>query len=162
MAAAMAETRRAYSMKHESKPGWKPWRQPPPQDDRWARWGFRGMTVRDWLDLLIVPVILALFAGFFTTTQALWQTWAEDARQQALTDQTAEIQRYIEQYRVQEAALQDYLDLMTNLLINNDLRSAAEENPEVSAIARTQTLTTLRKMDPQGKRTVVLFLSDAG
>jgi hypothetical protein len=148
-------------MKHETKPGWKPWRPPPPQDDRWTRWGFRGMTVRDWLDLLIVPVMLALFAGFFTTVQAFWQTAAEDARQQALANQTAKIQRFVEEFRVQEASLQQYLDLMTNLLIKNSLR-ISEEGSEVRAIAQAQTLTTLRKMDPQGKRTVVLFLSDAG
>jgi uncharacterized protein YjbI with pentapeptide repeats len=119
------------------------------------------MTVRDWLDVLIVPVMLAFFADFFTFVQAFWQTAAEDARQQALADQTAEIQQFIEQFRVQEASLQEYLDLMTNLLLNHDLRGS-EVGDEVRAIAQTQTLTTLRKMDTQGKQTVVLFLRDAG
>ena len=43
----------------------------------WPRWtGFRGMTVRDWLELLIVPVALVVIGFVFSMQQ--------DVRQQAL------------------------------------------------------------------------------
>jgi len=80
---------------------------------------------------MIVPVMLALF-----------------------------LQRFIEEFRVQRDALQRYLDLMSDLLLNHDLLDA-EPGSDVVAIAQAQTLTTLRQMDSQGKRTVVLFLLDA-
>jgi hypothetical protein len=96
---------------------------------------------------MIVPVMLALFAGVFTTVQLFWQTANEEARQQALADQTAQLQRIIEESRVQQTALQSYLDLMSDLLLNHDLRDA-QPGSDVVAIAQAQTLTTLRQMDP--------------
>jgi len=105
--------------------------------------------------------MLALIAGLFTTAQIFFQIQQEDARQQAIADQTAQVQRFIEEFRVQEASLQAYLDLMASLLLQHDLRESAADS-EVSAIARAQTLTTLRKQDAEGKGTVVRFLYDAG
>ena len=142
MAAAVAKASRAYSIKHETKPGWKPWQPPPPQDDRRTRWGFRGKTAWDWLDLMIVPVMLALFAGFFTTVQIFWQSATEAERQQAIANQTAKFQRVIEEFRVQQTALQSYLDLMADLLLNQDLLGA-EPGSDVVAIAQAQTLATI-------------------
>jgi Pentapeptide repeats (8 copies) len=147
-------------VEHKTKPGWKPWKPPPEKRDRWERWGLRGKTGWDWLNLLVVPVMLALVAGLFTSVQIIYQTEAETARQQAIADQTAELQRFIEEFRVQEASLQAYLDLMATLLLQHHLREA-DVSSEARAIAQAQTLTTLRKMDAQGKRTVVLFLADA-
>jgi hypothetical protein len=147
-------------MERKTKSGWKPWKPPPEKQDRRDRWGLRGKTAWDWLDLMIVPVMLALFAGFFTTVQLFWQTAAEQARDQSLANQTAELQRFIEEFRVQRDALQGYLDLMADLLLNHDLLDA-EPDSDVVAIAQAQTLTILRQLDSQGKRTVVLFLLDA-
>ncbi len=49
----------------------------------WPKWtGFRGMTVRDWLQLLIVPLALVVIGFLFTMQQ--------DARQQQIEDQRAE------------------------------------------------------------------------
>jgi hypothetical protein len=33
-------------VEHKPKPGWKPWKPPPEERDRW---GLRGKTVWDWL-----------------------------------------------------------------------------------------------------------------
>jgi len=101
---------------------------PPQKHDRWVRWGLRGKTVWDWLDLMFVPLTLALFAGFFTTVQLFWQTSQEDQRDQALANQTAQIQRIIEESRAQEASLQNYLDLMTNLLLEHHLGDNKSDN----------------------------------
>ncbi len=133
---------------------------PPEKTDLWTRWGLRGKTGWDWLNLLIVPVMLALVGGLFTTLQIIYQTAAETQRERIAAKQSAELQRFIEEFRVQETSLQAYLDLMARLLLENDLRSSQVDS-EVRAIAQAQTLTTLRKQDTEGKRAVVLFLSDA-
>lgn len=147
-------------MEHKTRPGWRPWTPPPDKRDRSERWGLHGKTVWDWLNLLVVPAMLALIAGLFTTAQIFFQIQQEDARQQAIADQTAQVQRFIEEFRVQEASLQAYLDLMASLLLQHNLRESAADS-EVRAIARAQTLTTLRKQDAEGKGTVVRFLYDA-
>ena len=146
-------------MEHKTQPGWKPW-IPPKKRDRWERWGLRGKTVWDWINLLVVPVMLALVAGLFTTLQIIYQSAAESQREQALADQNAQFQRFIEEFRVQEASLQAYLDLMTTLLLEHHLRESTVGS-EVRAIARAQSLSTLRKQDAEGKGTVVRFLYDA-
>jgi uncharacterized protein YjbI with pentapeptide repeats len=116
--------------------------------------------------------MLVLFASFFSLSQSFLQRWQEDMRQQQIAiqnaklqqqiaAQTAELQGILEESRVQETALQSYLDLMVNLLLEHDLRDA-EPDSDVVAIAQSQTFATLRKMDPQGKRTIAVFLRDAG
>jgi uncharacterized protein YjbI with pentapeptide repeats len=145
-------------VEHKHQPGWKPWKPPPEKRDRW---GLRGKTAWDWLSLLVVPVMLALVVGVFTTLQIFIQIWQENERQQDIASQTAQVQRVLEEFRVQEASLQAYLDLMATLLLEHDLRESAEGS-EVRAIARAQTLATLRKQDAEGKSTIVRFLIDAG
>jgi uncharacterized protein YjbI with pentapeptide repeats len=49
---------------------------------------------------------------------------------------------------------------MANLLVQHHLGDNKSDD-KVTALARAQTLTTLRKIDPQGKRTIVLFLADS-
>jgi uncharacterized protein YjbI with pentapeptide repeats len=148
-------------VEHKPQPGWKPWKPPPEKRDRWERWGLHGKTVWDWLGLLVVPVMLALVVGVFTTLQIFFQIREENVRQQQLANQTAQVQRVIEKFRVQEASQQAYLDLMATLLLEHDLRESADGS-EVRAIARAQTLATLRKQDAEGRSTIVRFLIDAG
>src|SRR3712207_4194524 len=73
----------------------KPGRKAEPESKRgitWPRWtGFRGMTVRDWLQLLIVPFALAV-VGF-------WFTMQQDARQQEIEDRRAQQAQKIENQR---------------------------------------------------------------
>jgi uncharacterized protein YjbI with pentapeptide repeats len=149
-----------HQVEHKTQPGWKPW-IPPKKRDRWERWGLRGKTVWDWLNLLVVPVMLAVVVGLFTTLQIIYQSAAESQRQEAIADQNAQFQRFIEEFRVQESSLQAYLDLMTTLLLEHQLRES-NVGSDVRAIARVQTLSTLRKQDAEGKGTVVSFLYDAG
>ena len=60
----------------------KPGRKKSKDPNKQSRWGFRGMTVRDWLEPLIVPFALAVI-GF-------WFTMQQDARQQAIEAQRAQ------------------------------------------------------------------------
>jgi hypothetical protein len=60
-----------------------------------------------------------------------------------------------------EAALQAYLDKMSELLLEKHLRDLAEED-EVWKIARIRTLTVLRKLDGERKGDVIKYLQEAG
>jgi hypothetical protein len=65
----------------------------------WPRWtGFRGMTVRDWLELLIVPLVLVVISFLFTVQQ--------DQRQQRTENQRAAAERELAVQRAQDEALQ--------------------------------------------------------
>src|SRR3712207_485400 len=110
------------------------------------------MTVRDWLQLLIVPLALIVISFLFTMQQ--------DARQQQIEDQRAEAERELADGRAQDEALQAYLDQMSSLLLEKDLRES-EEDSEVRTLARARTLTVLARLDPSRKTSVMQFLVEA-
>jgi uncharacterized protein YjbI with pentapeptide repeats len=126
----------------------------------WPRWtGLGERTLWDVLQLLIVPIALAVIGFLFTMQQ--------DARQQAIADQRAEIDRKVEEERAQDAALQGYLEYMSQLLLENSLRSS-EADSEVRSLARARTLTVLQQLraDPKeedtDKEQLMEFLIEAG
>ena len=118
-----------------------------------SRWGFRGMTVRDWLQLLIVPLALVLIGFLFTMQQ--------DARQQQTEDQRARAERRLAEQRAQDEALQAYLDQLSYLLLEKDLRNS-DEGSEVRTLARARTATVIQRLDADGNRNVIRFLNEAG
>ena len=118
-----------------------------------SRWGFRGMTVRDWLQLLIVPLALVLIGFLFTMQQ--------DARQQRTEDQRAQAERRLAEQSAQDEALQAYLDQLSYLLLEKDLRKS-EEGSEVRTLARARTATVIQRLDAEGNRNVIRFLNEAG
>jgi len=115
--------------------------------------GFRGKTVWDFLQLLIVPLMLAAIGFWFTVQQ--------DARQQQTENQRAEAERELAVQRAQDEALQAYLDQMSGLLLERDLR-ASKKGSEVRTLARARTLTVLGRLDPSRKADVIQFLVEAG
>jgi uncharacterized protein YjbI with pentapeptide repeats len=118
-----------------------------------SRWGFRGMTVRDWLQLLIVPLALVVIGFVFTMQQ--------DQRQQRIENQRAKAERELAEQRAQDEALQAYLDQMGSLLLEKDLR-ASEKDSEVRTLARARTATVIQRLDPDRNRSVIGFLKEAG
>jgi uncharacterized protein YjbI with pentapeptide repeats len=104
--------------------------------------GFGGKTLWNWMELLIIPTVLAISALLFSRAE-------RKAEQQIAAD------------RFQEEALQIYLDRMIDLLLERNLL-ASEYDAEVRAVARAQTLTTLRILDGKRKGVVLKFLSDSG
>jgi len=102
--------------------------------------GFETKTLWDWMELLIIPLFLAGGAFFLNRSE-------RNTEREIATD------------RQQEAALQAYLDQMTELLLEKDLGNT--ENPEVRLVAKTRTLTVLRGLDGLRKRNVLQFLRDA-
>jgi hypothetical protein len=99
-----------------------------------------GKTLWDWLQLLFVPSVLTLGAVWFT------------ARQNHELDIAIDNQ--------QEAALQSYIDKMSELLLKEGLRESGGDS-EQRTIALVRTLTVLYKLDPIRKRTVLKFLFES-
>src|SRR5215217_1541327 len=134
----------------EKEPRKRPWRS------RLWEWTDLGeKTLWDWLQLLsalAIPVVLAV-AGFSFTA---WQ----GERQQAIEAQRANVEQDIEDQRAQDAALQAYLDQMTELILEKNLRDSKEES-EVRTLARASTLTVLGRLGPDRKRSVVQFLYES-
>ncbi len=107
----------------------------------WDRTGLRGKTFWDWLQLLVVPLVLVVVG--------LWFTAQQEARQQLeLEARRAEEARALEERRIQNAALQSYLDAMSQLILEENLRDLEEVSEEVQTLARVRTITVLSSLDP--------------
>src|SRR5829696_7968162 len=133
------------------------------QQTKQPRWGFRGKTVWNWLEVLIVPLVLVVIGFLFTMQQDARQQQIEDQRaQQAqkLENQRAEAERELAKQSAQDEALQAYLDQVSTLLLEKDLRNS-DEDSEVRTLARARTLTVLGRLDPARKTEVMQFLSEA-
>ena len=111
--------------------------------------GFKGKTLWDWLQLLIIPVVLALGGYFFTYTISKNERKAADRHNQT--------EREIAQDNQRETALQEYIDKMSELLLREKLRESQPKD-EVRNIARVRTLTVLPRLDGHRKRSVLQFL----
>jgi uncharacterized protein YjbI with pentapeptide repeats len=121
------------------------------EETKQSRWGFRGMTVRDWLGVLIVPMVLVGIGLLFDMQQADRQR-ATEKHQQVLAEQ-----------RAQDEALQAYVDEVGRLMLEKEL-----SDPKVKTILRARTITVLGRLDPRGggldpsgKTALVQFLVEA-
>lgn len=96
----------------------------------------------DWLDLLIVPLFLALAVWFLD--------WSRKASE-----------RRVETDRQHQKTLDDYLTCMTELILKYQL---VEENQSKTArdIARTRTMAALRSLDAERKSQLLQFLYESG
>src|SRR5215204_4999740 len=89
--------------------------------------GFRGKTVWDFLQLLIVPLMLVAIGFWFTAQQDARQQKIENQRAehaQRIENQRAEAERELAEQQAQDEALQAYLDQMTSLLLEENLRES--------------------------------------
>src|SRR5215211_4067300 len=132
----------------------------------WTLREFGGQTVWDWLHLLsalAIPVVLAAAGLWFTAQQDHRQEVIENqrARQaQKIENQRAEAERELAEKRADDEALQAYLNQMSGLLLERNLR-ASEGDSEVRTLARARTLTVLSRLDPSGKTALMQFLVEA-
>lgn len=100
----------------------------------------RGKTFWDWMQLLIIPLVLAV--GAYYLNRAERQTEREIARD-----------------RQQEAALQAYLDRLSELLLKEKLRTT--KKAEVRDVARTRTISIIRVLNTERTNLVLQFLREA-
>ena len=153
----------------------------------WAWTGFTGeketyRTLYDWLQLLFIPVVLAV-AGFWfnhrerraAEKRAENEQKAAELRsrnEQKAAELRAKTEREIEQQHAKterdiaednqrEAVLQEYINKMSELLLHENLRKSEQED-EVQNIARVRTLTVLPRLNGERKGIVLQFLYESG
>jgi hypothetical protein len=114
----------------------------------------------DWLDLLIVPAVLA--GG------GLWFNWAQQTHQDAIEQERRDRELDVAKQSAQDDALQAYLDHIGNLLLDEkvrealtDLKEVHGEPNQVRALARARTFTVLERVDGERKGNIIRFLHEA-
>jgi hypothetical protein len=121
-------------------------------------------TLWDWLGLLLIPLVLAIGGFFLTRSENRYALQLQERREAEARKLEAERileARKIEEQRAQDAALQAYLDQMTQLLLHEKLRTSQPED-EVRSVARARTLTVLQVLGNKlRKATVLQFLYEA-
>ena len=109
-------------------------------------------TLWDWLQLFVIPLALAVLAVLFNG----WQSNRDQERE----DERATRQSELAAGAAREETLRAYLAEMSTLMLDRNLiRSRPGSN--VRAVARTLTLTTVRRLDGEGRGLVVRFLDEA-
>jgi uncharacterized protein YjbI with pentapeptide repeats len=119
--------------------------------------GFTEKELWDWL-MLIGVLAIPIAVAFGTLLISLQQT--QSSQQASERQHQTDIQ--IANDQKQEATLQTYLDHMSDLLLNHNLLASKHSGDEVRVVARSWTLTTLRRVDPTRKIVVLKFLYEAG
>lgn len=112
-----------------------------------------GKTLWDWLQLLIIPVVIAVSGYFINFTLSKGE--------QEATKQRAKTEQKIAEDNQRAAALQTYIDKLSELLLEKKLRDSKPED-ETRKIARVRTLTVLPRLDRERKRSLLLFLYELG
>jgi len=140
---------------------WQPWSGFGGYLDSEGSWQY-GKTLWDWMELLFVPLLVALGAALFTGAASKRERETEERRTQAereAEERRAQSDRQIALDRSHEDALQVYLDRMTELIANG--LSVSEPNDPRRSIARARTLTVLRELDGDRKGLLLRFLSES-
>jgi len=130
-----------------------------------------GKTLWDWMQLLFIPVVLAV-AGFWFNHNERRAAEFRAYNERKAADRRAEAERRIEEERAKtdsniaednrhEAALQEYINNMSELLLHENLRTSESED-EVRKVARVRTLTVLNRLDGLRKGSVLQFLYESG
>ncbi len=130
----------------------------------WSGTGFLNKNLWDWLQLLIIPLALAVVALLFN--RATTRTEQQIAARRYHQDREIAAQRYENDQKIaldkqREDLLQAYLDRMAELLLKEKLRSS-EADAEVRNVARVRTITVLTQLDGRRIGHVFTFLLEAG
>ena len=122
----------------------------------WEWTGFPPKRLFDWVQILVIPVAVAVGTFILTRTAKRRDDAARQAQKER--EETSEAQR------AEEASLQEYLNYISKMLTDPDRplrRSHVGDN--LSVVARAQTLTVLGMLQDGGRKSSVLqFLYEAG
>ena len=138
--------------------------------------GVADKTLWDWLQLLVVPAVLAGGGFWFNSAQKRRELMAQNTQK--------EYEQYIQDQRAQDDALQAHLDYVSRLLIDEvkvsdgaQSQSGEEpdttmfgsapmemtvDNPLVATVIRARTLAVLPRLDSYRKGHVLGFLFESG
>ena len=123
----------------------------------------RGKTLWDWMELLIIPMALAMGAFYLERSESAVERNAAVDRamlERKAAKHHAKLERKLATDHHQEAALQAYLDRMAELLLKEKLLEG--ENQKVLDVARARTLSVLRGLNAARNGIVLRFLRDIG
>ena len=124
--------------------------------------GPRSKTLWDWMQLLLIPIILAIAGFWFSHTQRQAELEiSEKAREEErkLAEQARNTELQIALDRQQQQTLENYLDRMKELLLDRNLGPDAA--PEVKRLARTWTLNILRELTAKRNMQIIQFLQES-
>src|SRR5215212_6606097 len=130
----------------------------------WTVKEFGGRPLWDWLQLLIVPLVIAAIGFWFTASQNTRQQQIENQRaQQAqnIEDKRAKAERALAKQSAQDEALQAYLDQMSSLMLEKNLPES-ERGDAAYSLAQARTATVMTRLDSGRNKTVLGFLWNAG
>ncbi len=130
-----------------------------PKLGRWT--GFGEKKLWDFLELLIVPVILAVGAFYLEDQASNRQEKIADDRykqEQRIANSRYQQEQSIANSRYQQETLKAYFDQITQLLLEKNLR---QSNSEAQVIARARTLSALGELDENRKGLLLKFLNEA-
>lgn len=126
------------------------------------RTGFSDKTLWDWLNLiafLLVPLMIGVFTISLNIQQNELSQRQHDSDQRiAVDNRRNDLQIADEQQK--EAVLVNYQKDISDLLLIYKLRSS-KGGDEVREVARTKTITALRRLDPLRKGFLIQFLYEA-
>jgi uncharacterized protein YjbI with pentapeptide repeats len=100
-------------------------------------------TLWEWLQLLIIPAMLALGVYLLNQRQRQHEVQIEQAQKER--EETAAIQR------AQDESLRAYLDQMSNLIVDREMRKKPDD-PDLRRLAQARTLAILLGLDEDRKR----------
>jgi hypothetical protein len=140
--------------------------------------GYRyGITLWDWIKILIVPAALAIGATWLTWVQRKREREAEAEQERERLAQTEQREREreateearrdrelrIERQRAQDATLQEYFDQTTQLLRGKDIsfKDWVYFGAEERSLVRARTRAVLRKLDGKHKGSILQFLKES-
>jgi uncharacterized protein YjbI with pentapeptide repeats len=120
-------------------------------------------TLWDWMDLLLVPVALAIgavFLAWVTERRGLEAQQRRIEEREGSEERRARGQREIEADRARGVALQTYFDRMGVLLLNHNL-GASQRGDKVRVVAQARTFAALRQLDGERKGLLLQFLYES-
>jgi Pentapeptide repeats (8 copies) len=125
---------------------------------RGINWGFTDKSF--WDRFLFLWALLSAF-GAIAIPFVIWNYTQQQAQLSiAASERQHQTDLQIAQDQERETTLKTYLDDMSGLLLNYNLRKSKSRD-EVRQLARERTLTTLRRLDADRNMIVLQFLQDA-
>ena len=126
---------------------------------RWFSTGVSDKTSWEWMELLLIPLLLAVGAFYLERRQE--RIAAERHEQEAqIADERYEQEVRIVDERAKQDTLTSYLEQMKELLLSENLRDSSVDS-EVHIVARAITATAIQELGSERNRLLISFLKES-